>query len=385
MSEFVYDMTHRYLDFSSSVVEQGAKEMKLQYDEFAPLDPDETGMYNNPQMAGVEADRIRMLVDGLECEYYFARVTEKGHESLRYVANGDAGIDAARYIVSTFSIKVPQQLPSVYIEARFNEKYRWKIERRLPEKLRAVDLEGDFNDFFRVYVANQQSARTAFEVLAPNLMYDLLVRGEEVDIELAGNRIYFYRQLRFTTSVDEQYSVGADALGVQTILVKSSTTAEITYDEYWDRLEYYKDQVQRYAKIARQVGDTSHDQPLYAHAVWPNRHQLNPEARLARVIYGVPIGLIGISMIVYVGLMLFNPQSDWLSEYNPNGWQSMLVVGLMLVTVLTAIVGIAVYMFPKDLRYRLRMIFGDASARRSRRRLIERYKTRDFNEVRWSV
>ena len=51
MSEFVYDTTHRYLDFSSSAVEQGAREMEVQYDELAPLDPDETGMYNNPQMA----------------------------------------------------------------------------------------------------------------------------------------------------------------------------------------------------------------------------------------------------------------------------------------------------------------------------------------------
>ena len=383
MSGFVYDLTHRYLDFSSSVIEQGAKEMELQYDELAPLDPDETGMYNNPQMAGVEADRIRTVIGGLECEYYFARVVEKGHESLRYATEDRAGIDTVRYIVSTFSIKVPQQLPSVYIEARFNEKYRWKIERRLPEKLRAVDLEGDFNDFFRVFVADQQSARTAFEVLAPNLMYDLLVRGEEVDIELAGNRIYFYKQLRFTTTVDEQYSVGVDAAGAQTTLVKSSTTTEITHDEYWNRLEYYLGQVHRYAKMARQVDNVSRSQPLYTRAVWPKRHHLNPEARLARVIYGLPIGLIGVGMIFYIGLMLIDPQSDWLSSYNPSGWQLALAVTLALATTLIAAVSIIVYMFPKDLHYRFRMIFGDVKARRTRQRLIERYETRDFHDVGW--
>jgi hypothetical protein len=62
-----------------------------------------------------------------------------------------------------------------------------------------VSLEGDFNKYFKLYVAPGQEV-PALAVFAPDLMSLMEDESKHFSVELAGNRVYIYRSGFISTS-----------------------------------------------------------------------------------------------------------------------------------------------------------------------------------------
>jgi hypothetical protein len=358
MNEFMDDTLSFYGDFTSLIIQDLAKQNGVVYMHVAGLDPDETGMYNNPKMSGLETDRLRFSIGDCQCEYYIARVAETEDESLRYVSEDQVDMYSDKYSVLVYSIKLPFAVPSIYIESRISSWRAYKLKKRLPQKMQSVELEGDFSQFFTVYIADKSHATLAFEVLAPDIMYQLLTLNDDIDVEFAGDRIYFYK------FINKKWRPGFRS----TKLVSWQRRTTLKKDEYLKYFDFYMSTSRKFIKTARLVKlDTAAQTlPLYKTAEWPKRSRLPYEARQALVAYLLPTSTICLFAWANISGAIDKNQD---------------IIGLTIFSV-GLILPIIILFTPYDMARILRILWQKQSTKRLRRKLVKSYEEGVVSEVR---
>lgn len=352
MNEFMDKNLSYYGDFTSLIIQDLAKQAEAVYEHVAPLDRDETGMYNNPRMSGLETDRLRFSIDSTQCEYYIARVTETEDESLRYVPSDELDTYSDKYRVLVYSMKFPFDVPSMYIESRISSWRAYRLQKRLPQKMQSVELEGDFNQFFNVYIGDKSEATLAFEVLAPDIMYQLLILNDDVDVEFAGDRLYFY------TFIGRK---GYPGITRSTRLASWQRQTTLKKEEYLKYFDFYMSTSRKFIKAAHliRVNRNEQTQPLYKTAELPKRSRLSYEAKQALVAYLLPMSLVA--------------GSTWLLATDS------IAAGVQAVAILVAVVAMVflpllILCTPHDIVMILRIVWRKLSTRGLRRKLVKSYE-----------
>lgn len=82
------------------------------------------------------------------------------------------------------------ELPRVFPHVVFDSQYNQDGVRRFIGKLQNVELEGDFNNSFKVYIEENMQI-DAMSVVAPNAMMNLLDHNKNIDVEIYKNTLYF--------------------------------------------------------------------------------------------------------------------------------------------------------------------------------------------------
>lgn len=159
----------------------------------------------------------------------------------------------AEYFVAVFVIELPQPTVPLYISSRTSFSFNTVVGlQSLPvlKGLQKVQLEGEFSEFFTVY-SRDDHALDAFTTIVPNLMVDMLAKGNAYDIEFAGRYVYFYR---LCSSIS--YTGEGENLKV---------AVPFSADEYVAMREFGLKYGERFIRAARpSTGDTATDvQPLW--------------------------------------------------------------------------------------------------------------------------
>lgn len=81
---------------------------------------------------------------------------------------------------------LPESLPHILLRAKKNKSELGKDF----DELEALQLEGDFNDYFTLQVEKGQEVNV-LEVLTPDIMQTLVSYDRHEDIEIIGNNLYF--------------------------------------------------------------------------------------------------------------------------------------------------------------------------------------------------
>lgn len=189
----LFRQTIHYDDFTSDDIKQFALENGYEYIKSEAMTHEETGYYMGPTHYNEKVDVVRWTKDGVEYEFYTRFWNVEMAEKL-----GDLSDDKTRnrlFLGLTFSMNMPHQFPSVMVQT-LTSRTIWNVlgftELFVGKK---VKLEGDFNQFFKVYTPSGE-APNAFLALAPDTMVKMLQVGSGMDFQFAGSRIYFSYDVR---------------------------------------------------------------------------------------------------------------------------------------------------------------------------------------------
>jgi len=215
-----------FKDFTSEYIAQFAQEKGIHYrDKILSTESDsESSLYNNVKTNTTEAHKLTMSIEGLVCEYYtglYTPVTYANSTMLKTTSNDHA--TRVAFQVQVFSVTLPYEVESLYVESRTNITLNniLNLSSVYFKDSQRVQLEGDFNAFFRVYTPKNE-ALTAFTILAPNIMLQLLEDGGNYDFEFSRNKIYFYKTFAYSTP--EKITINkADYTNLLSFGVKSAT------------------------------------------------------------------------------------------------------------------------------------------------------------------
>ncbi len=198
-----YTIPTDYKDFTSDYIAQLAKERNFLYaDKILSSETDtESSLFNNLKTDTIEAHKLTMDIEGLICEYYtglYTPVTYAGNTILK-TTSGEKEARTA-FQVQVFCVTLPYDVESLYVESRTNSTLNnlLNLSSVYFKDSKRVQLEGDFNAFFRVYTPKNEEL-TAFTILAPNIMLQLLEDGGNYDFEFSRNKIYFYKTFAYST------------------------------------------------------------------------------------------------------------------------------------------------------------------------------------------
>jgi hypothetical protein len=193
----------KYQGFDSSFIHTLARQNNYSYISEGATTEDESGLYVNQHTDAKKEDLLQFKIEDLECEYYTANfvpiwyATSETGKTMSDTLKQAGGTDQTRYKVQVFSIKLPYNVESIYVESRTNITLNnvLGVSSVAFKESERVDLEGDFSTFFRVYIPKGEEVN-AFTILAPNIMVLLLEQAGDYDFEFAGNRIYFYQTFK---------------------------------------------------------------------------------------------------------------------------------------------------------------------------------------------
>jgi hypothetical protein len=194
----ILDPIRKYNGFDTMFIKSLAEENGYTFITSANADHDESGLYVNEVTHTEKRDLLKFALEDLECEYYTANFMHISYgemsKELSSTLKSRESTNEARYKVQIFSIKLPYNVESVYVESRTNVTLNniLGISSVSFKEVDRINLEGDFSAFFRVYVPKGEEVN-AFTILAPNIMILLLEQAGDYDFEFAGNRIYFYQ------------------------------------------------------------------------------------------------------------------------------------------------------------------------------------------------
>lgn len=126
------------------------------------------------------------------------------------------------------SIPLPRRLPNIMLDAKNNNYFGTFTN--LPTLFPAsqkIQLEGDFNKYFTVYVPKQYE-QDALYILTPDIMQALIANAKDFDVEVVDNRLYLYKS-------------GAFALDKPAALAQLAAIAEVLHKEFTAQTDYYAD------------------------------------------------------------------------------------------------------------------------------------------------
>ncbi len=116
--------------------------------------------------------------------------------NLLYLAR-HVGTRSSTYEVGIIIIKLPRKLPHIIFDNKANNLLGdSSMVDVLPHSSQKVELEGDFNKYFDVYVPENYE-RDMLYFVTPELMALLVDEGAQYDIEVIGDELYIYDEKSF--------------------------------------------------------------------------------------------------------------------------------------------------------------------------------------------
>lgn len=116
--------------------------------------------------------------------------------NLLYLAR-KGGTRSSTYIVGIIIIKLPRKLPHIIFDNKANNLLGdSSMVDVLPDSSQKIELEGDFNKHFDVYVPENYE-RDMLYFVTPELMALLVDEGKQYDIEVIGDELYIYDENSF--------------------------------------------------------------------------------------------------------------------------------------------------------------------------------------------
>ena len=182
-----------FKDFTPDYIQALARSRGATYTASTTSSDLESGIYNNTKTNTTELHKLDIIIDGLACEYYTAHFVP-------ILASGvQGGSGELRTYAQIFSVTLPFEVEPVYVESKTNVTISnmLGLSSVIFKEERLVELEGDFNRYFRVHVPRDGEI-SAFIILAPNVMLRLLEDTGDFDFEFARNKIYFYQTFPYT-------------------------------------------------------------------------------------------------------------------------------------------------------------------------------------------
>lgn len=242
---------YTFKDFDESYILNLATQRNYTYTRECTSSGIDDSLYNNPATDTNELFKLEFVQDGLKCTYYTAAYTPVILKNNQLLAGLDAmaqsetsNVPTNLFLTQVFSVELPHDVEYLYVESRTNLTLNnilglHSIDFKDSE---TVQLEGDFNDFFRVHTPAGQGV-SAFTILAPNIMLKVLQSASDYDFEFSKNKIYFYQ----TFAVFQQGRIPLN---------------RATYDAL---LKFGIDSAREMARAARpaKVVDTSSYQPMW--------------------------------------------------------------------------------------------------------------------------
>ncbi|MBC7512194.1 hypothetical protein H7142_00855 [Candidatus Saccharibacteria bacterium] len=190
----------KYNDISFSDIAQFAALHNYAYQPVVTDTTNEASVYINPRTNSVKYDVLSMNIDGYDCEQF---VVEYSPISIVYnnKAPKTGVFTSTRFYMQVFAVRLPFIVENLYVESRTNATLNniigWSSVRFAEGE--TVQLEGDFNDFFRVHTPLKRQELTAFTILAPNIMLRMLTAAGNFDFEFSGNTVYFYKTFAYAS------------------------------------------------------------------------------------------------------------------------------------------------------------------------------------------
>jgi hypothetical protein len=182
-----------FKDFTPDYIQALARSQSMTYTASTTSADRESGVYNNVKTNTIELHKLDMIVDNLACEYYTASFVPI------LVSEMQGRVSEIRSYVQIFAITLPYEVEPVYVESRTNVTINnmLGLSSVMFKDEKLVELEGDFNNYFRVHVPSGGEIN-AFTILAPNVMMRLLEDAGDFDFEFSKNKIYFYMTFPYT-------------------------------------------------------------------------------------------------------------------------------------------------------------------------------------------
>lgn len=112
----------------------------------------------------------------------------------------DEGGRMQRRDADVLAVGLPHAHPQVLIDSRTSSG-NWTMLPVRVAKDQHIQLEGDFSRYFAVYAPHGHKLH-AVDILAPDVMQKLLEYARPCDVEIVGNRLYFYWTLLHENSED---------------------------------------------------------------------------------------------------------------------------------------------------------------------------------------
>lgn len=108
-----------------------------------------------------------------------------------------SGKNSRTYDWGVMRCKLPRKLPNVILDAKSNNSFFGSNLPNLYSGGQDLELEGDFNKYFRVLVP-QGYGRDALYFLTPELMAHLVDYGKDYEFEIVDDYLYIYSKNSFT-------------------------------------------------------------------------------------------------------------------------------------------------------------------------------------------
>lgn len=125
-------------------------------------------------------------------------------------------------------MRLPRHIPNMVLDASSNNFLRSFTN--LPASIKdaqRLSLEGDFNEHFNLYVPKDYE-RDALYIFTPNLMLALLEYSADLDIEIIGDELYFFKKGTFRlTSPKELKRLITLSNRIHAIIFRNA-------ENYWD-------------------------------------------------------------------------------------------------------------------------------------------------------
>lgn len=148
--------------------------------------------------------------------------------NLMYVAK-EGGKSSTNY-AGILVVKLPRKLPNVIFDSKSdNFMGISSLGNATPSSSQKIQLEGDFNKYFDVYVPKNYT-RDVLYFLTPELMQLLIQEGKDYDIEVIGDELYIYNGMEFDFGNKDEFK------GIFKLI-------ESVGGEFSENTESYKDQV----------------------------------------------------------------------------------------------------------------------------------------------
>lgn len=191
-----------FKDFTADYISELAAKKSWKYTQQIHHTFNETGLYVNSATDTKKQHVLEFDIGQLACEYYsaeFIPVIIQNSKVAKFLPR--PADQEMRYQVQVFSVTLPYSVEDVYVESRTNLTLSnlLGLSSVVFKNSRRVSLEGGFNEYFRVYVPEQEELN-AFTILAPNIMMYLLEHGGNYDFEFSGRKVYFYQTFKYFTS-----------------------------------------------------------------------------------------------------------------------------------------------------------------------------------------
>lgn len=240
----------RYKDFDFGYIQQLAAQNGHTYVE-SNKNTRGINIYDNKYTHTTEFQKLSFAVDGLPCEYFTAfyspLIIDKQASFLApNLAESAAKTPMGQFQVQVFVVTLPFEVEDLYVESKTNMTLNniLGLSTVVFHDTKRVQLEGDFNSFFRVYVPEGEEIN-AFTILAPNVMLNMLKNAGNYDFEFSGNKVFFYRTFsyfeggRINLSKKDYENLLAFGMGAARSMARAGRPAKVTENNNTKMWELY--------------------------------------------------------------------------------------------------------------------------------------------------